>query len=104
MDNWVNFEMVIKNIPQEIEEQEIFLTGNKLIELNDSNYYYLAYIHEYKLKNEAAPIDFVAENIRNLIINRRKIDFLKQIEDNVYTEGIRKNKFKIHNLETNEIE
>ena len=104
MDNWVDFEMVIKNIPLEIEDPERFLTRNNQIELNDSNYYYLACIHEYKLKNEPAPMDFVAENIKNLILNRRKIDFLKQIEENVYTEGIRKNKFKIRNLETNEIE
>ena len=31
-----------------------------------------------------------------------KIDFLKLLEDNVYTEGIRQNKFKIYKQETHE--
>jgi hypothetical protein len=103
MDTWVDFEMVMKNIPQDFEDPGQFLIRNNTIELNDSNYYYLACIHEYKLKNETAPMEYVAENIKNLILNRRKIEFLKQIDDNVYREGIRKNKFKIHNLESNEI-
>ena len=52
---------------------------------------------DYKLKNEQAPLEYVKENIKNLILNRRKIEFLKQIENNVYSEGIRKNNFKIYN-------
>lgn len=102
MDNWVDFEMVIKNIPKKIDDPKQFLQHNKWIELEDSNYYYLVGIQNFKLKNEEGPIEYVKDNIKNLILNRRKIAFLKQIEDNVYTEGIRKNKFKIYNEETNE--
>lgn len=96
IEQWVDFEVVLKNIPMEIENHEQFLARNNLIELNDREYYYLVSIHDYKLKNEIAPLGYVRGNIKDLIINRRKIDFLKQIEDNVYTEGIRRNKFKIH--------
>ena len=95
IDNWVDFETLKNNIPQEIDDVERFLTRNNLIELSDSNYYYLVRIHEYKLRNELAPLEFVRDNIKKLILNRRKIEFLKQIEDNIYKEGIRKNKFSI---------
>jgi len=102
MDNWVDFEMVLKNIPKEIDNPEQFLQHNKWIELEDSNYYYLVSIQDYKLKNEQAPLEYMKDNIKNLILNRRKIAFLKQLEDNVYTEGVRKNKFKIYNEKNNE--
>jgi hypothetical protein len=46
-----------------------------------------------------APVEYVTENIKNLIINRRRIDFLKKIEDDVYMEGIRNNKFKLYSYE-----
>ncbi|MCG6188080.1 hypothetical protein [Maribellus maritimus] len=95
-DNWVDFEAVLKNIPHDIAEPGEFLKRNTLFELTDADYYYLVSILDYKLRNEIAPVDFVYENIRNLILNRRKIDFLKQMEENVYTEGIRNNKFKIY--------
>jgi PBP1b-binding outer membrane lipoprotein LpoB len=95
INNWVDFETLKNNIPQKINDEERFLSQNNLIELNDSNYYYLVRIHDYKLRNELAPQEFVRNNIKRLILNRRKIDFLKQIEDNIYKEGIRKNKFSI---------
>ncbi|MCF6332550.1 MAG: peptidyl-prolyl cis-trans isomerase [Draconibacterium sp.] len=102
IDNWVDFETVKNNIPQKIDDDIRFLTRNNEIELKDSNYYYLVHIQEYKLKNDLAPLEFVKYNIKNLIINQRKIEFLKQIEKNIYTEGIRKNRFKVYNIEEHE--
>lgn len=101
-DRWVDLQLVAKNIPQQIEEPERFLKNNSLIELTNDGYYYLVSIQDYKLKNELAPVEFFSDNIKNLIINRRKIEFLKEVENNVYKEGIRKNKFKINKREANE--
>jgi len=95
-DNWVNFEIVKNNIPADINDEKQFLARNNQIELKDPNYYYLVTIQDYKLQNELAPIEYVENNIKNLILNKRKIEFLKQIEENIYKEGIRQNKFKIY--------
>lgn len=97
IDNWVDFETVRNNIPKMIEDTEQFLMRNNQIELNDSDYYYLVRIQEYKLKNELAPLGYINNNIKNLILNKRKIEFLKQIEETIYIEGVKKNKFKIYN-------
>lgn len=98
-DNWVNFELVKKNIPGNIVDEKQFLARNSQIELKDSNYYYLVSIQNFKLQNELAPIEYVEGNIKDLILNKRKIEFLKQIEENVYKEGVRQNKFKIYKLQ-----
>lgn len=95
IDNWVDFQTVKKNIPLEIDNDEQFLRRNSTIEITDSVYYYLVNIHDYKLQNELAPMEFMAGNIRNLILNQRKIAFLKELENNIYKEGIKQNKFKI---------
>jgi hypothetical protein len=95
-DNWVDFEVVKNNIPGNIPDDKQFLDRNNQIELKDSVYYYLVTIQDYKLKNELAPVEYVENNIKNLILNKRKIEFLKQVEENVYKEGVRQNKFKIH--------
>lgn len=102
MDNWVDFETVKNNIPQEIDNVERFLSRNNKIELNDSNYYYLVKIQDHKLKNDLAPLKFVENSIKKLILNKRKIQFLKQVEENIYKEGIRQNKFRIYNNRTDE--
>ena len=99
---WVDFELVAKNIPQTIENPEQFLQANQIIERNDSSFYYLVFLQDYKLINESAPLEYAKDDIKNLILNRRKIDFLKQLEDNVYSEGIKRNKFKMEKLNTND--
>lgn len=101
-ENWVDFELVTENVPRTIDEPEVFLKQNDQIELTDSDYYYLVSILDYKLKNTQSPLEFAKENIKNLIINRRKINFLKEVENNVYTEGIRKNKVRINKKITDE--
>ncbi len=95
-DHWVDFDLVASNIPKQTDDPERFLSQNNRIEYKGPDYYYLVSIQDYKLKNELAPVEFVSENIRNLILNRRKIEFLKEVENNIYTEGLRQNKFKIY--------
>ena len=101
-DRWVDFDVVAKNIPQPIDNQERFLQRNDIIELNDSIYYYLVAIQDYKIRNDQAPLDYVTGDIKNLILNHRKIEFLKELENNVYAEGVSKNNFKIFNIENNQ--
>ncbi|WP_319480092.1 hypothetical protein [uncultured Draconibacterium sp.] len=100
-DEWISFQMLENNFPQKVEDTETFLKRNELYEMNDSNYYYIVSIHDYKLSNDLAPIEFVRDNIKNLILNQRKIKFLKEIEENIYTEGVRKKKFRIYDTKTN---
>ncbi len=97
INNWVDFEVLKNNIPSEITDVDSFLAGNQEIEAKDSNYYYLVRIQDYRLKNEIAPLEFVENNIKNLILNQRKIEFLKEVEENIYIEGERQNKFIIFN-------
>ena len=103
-ERWVDFQLVAKNIPQTIDNPEQFLRNNQMIEHTDDDYYYLVSIQDYLLKNEKAPLEYVENNIKNLILNRRKIDFLKELENNIYAEGIEKNKFEILKTETNDKE
>jgi len=98
-DRWVRFDRVIANIPVTIENPEQFLQQNQFIEHTDGEYYYLVALHEFKLKNEQAPVDYARDNIKSLILNRRKIEFLREVENNIYREGVNKNNFKIYNIE-----
>lgn len=102
VEYWIDFQVLKNNFPVEVDNPEKFLKSSSMREMNDSNYYYLVSIHDYKLTNDLAPLEFVENNIKNLILNQRKIKFLKSIEENVYTEGVRSNKFRIYNKKTNE--
>ena len=99
MDRWVDFEMIKKNLPPELNDTEQLLEGRKQIEVKDANYYYLVSIQDYRLKNQLAPLEYVEDNIKNLILNQRKISFLKETEENIYKEGVSQNKFTIYDVD-----
>jgi len=99
VDNWVEFDLITQNLPEPITDVNLFLKRNATIEQRDKDFYYLICIIDYRLANNMAPVEYVEENIKSIIINRRRIDFLKNIEADVYLEGIRNNKFKLYSYE-----
>ena len=99
VDNWVELEQIARNLPEPITDENRFLRRNATIEMRDKDFYYLLCVIDYRLASNLAPVEYVEENIKSLIINRRRIDFLKKIEDDVYIEGIRNNKFKLYSYE-----
>lgn len=103
-DQWIELDAVMQNLPISVDNPEQFLRRNQVVEHTDSSYYYLVAIQDYMLQNDQAPVEYVADNIKSLILNRRKISFLKEVEDNIFKEGSNKNSFKIYNSETDETE
>ncbi|WP_163712049.1 hypothetical protein [Mangrovibacterium lignilyticum] len=97
-DKWVSWENINSQIPEEINIDQQFLRRNKFIESSDTDYYYFICIRDFRLQGENAPVEFVSSEIRNILLNERKIEFLKNIEDDIYKEGLASNKFKIYNI------
>ena len=99
MDNWVDANMVLGHIPKEIDNLERFLRRNKFIESDDTEYYYFICIRDFRFEGEFAPIEFVESSIKNILLNQRKINFLKKVDIDVYKEGLESKKFKIFNVQ-----
>ncbi|MCK3684086.1 hypothetical protein [Maribellus sp. YY47] len=100
-NNWIDFKVLNRSLPVSIDDPEAFLRNNSLKEMTDEDYYYLVSIRDYKLTNDLAPLEFVENDIKNLILNQRKIKFLREVENNIYKEGERKKKFKIYDTAIN---
>ncbi len=94
-DQWVAADMVLKNIPEQIPDQKEFLEKNRFTESSDKVYYYIVYIRDYRLEGQVSPVEYVEKDIRNLILSKQKIEFLKQIEKNIYQEGLDHNRVKL---------
>jgi hypothetical protein len=101
IDNWIELPNLIRHIPN-LTADNAGLTRNRARwESRDRENYYLLYVFAYRGKGSVAPKEFVEENIKKIIINNRKAQFIKQVENNIYTEGVRNNKFKIYAYEKN---
>ncbi|GAB4251255.1 MAG: peptidylprolyl isomerase [Vicingaceae bacterium] len=93
---WILFEELSQHLPLKIYNPSDFLQKNKNIQLQDSLFNYYLSIKQYKIKNNLSPLSFEIQNIRNIIINKRKLKLLSQLKENLYKEAEEKNKIKIY--------
>ncbi len=95
-DRWIYAQELLNMLPGNIANEEKFLQTRKHYEINDSTHHYFVKIQEFELKNNLAPLPFVKEDIKKILINKRKIQFIKNLEDGIYKDAESKNKFKIY--------
>ncbi|MCB0505286.1 MAG: peptidyl-prolyl cis-trans isomerase [Cyclobacteriaceae bacterium] len=94
---WINFDDLVKGSPfAEIPNTVQFLRNRKYAEASDDTYKYFLVITEYKKTDDIAPLDVVRDQIRDIIINKRKIALAKDLEKEVYNEAIKQNSFEIY--------
>lgn len=91
-DKWVDFDDVMDNIPEHIANPVSFLKNNKTLEVKDSLYYYFLNIKQYLPEGSTAPYDYAEPEIQDILVNQRRLEFLKNFEDELYNDAIRKNK------------
>jgi hypothetical protein len=94
---WMNFNELIQSTPlASIPNQEQYLKNNKYVETNDQNFEYFLLINEYKIADQISPLEFVSDNIEEIIVNKRKIALANQLETDIYAEAQKNNDFEIY--------
>jgi len=94
-NEWVDFNKILSRIPGVTGDAEKLLRASKFHHFNDLNNNYFLLINDYIVAGEKAPFDFVKDRIESLILNTRKMEFLQELENNIYEKGKRDNRFVI---------
>ena len=89
-DRWVDFDEILDKMPIYVSNKSQFLSTNQTVELNDSAFCYFLNISEYLLSENIAPYEYADTQIQELMINNRKMDFLRSLEEELYQDAIRK--------------
>lgn len=88
-EEWIMFDEILKKVPIRTYDQEQFLRNNRFIEIPDSNTVFFVNIKGFKIKESQSPLSFERDNIRNLIINKRKLDLINAMEKDAYDDAIK---------------
>ncbi|MBK5286004.1 MAG: hypothetical protein JJE25_11440 [Bacteroidia bacterium] len=88
-NDWMLFDDLLNEVPIRMYDKELYLRNNRLVETQDSSYIYLVNIKGFKIKDSVSPLNFETENIRSLILNRRKLKLVEEMETNIYNEAIK---------------
>ncbi len=91
-DKWLIWEEFINQIPLESYDAETFLKKNKNFDFEKDNNYYLITITDYQLSGSRSPLSFEKDKIRNMIINKRKLELLERMRQDLYEKAIQDKK------------
>jgi len=93
---WIKVDQVLANIPVlNIESKKELLKKSNFIQLQDSLGLYLMQINDVLNRNEIAPIEYVIPTIKQIVINKRKLEFIKKLEKDITKDAIKNKQFKI---------
>ena len=95
-DNWIPFTTITRALPNEIRNPDSFLRWNRYIEQQDSAFRYMVNLREYNLAGTVAPLPYVEQKIRSIILNKRKVQFIRDLENNIYKDALNKGSFTIY--------
>ncbi len=95
---WMVFDELVRNSPlAEIPNKIQFLKANPYYETSVDEYLYFFRVLEYRISDNVSPMEFVKDDIRNIILNKRKVELARRLEDEVYNDALGKKEFQIYN-------
>lgn len=94
IETWMPFYNLQRAVPIATYNESLFLKQNASVSVSDERFTYLVRIMEYKVSNDPAPLDLVAEDIRALILNHRKLEILNTLQNDLLEEAMQSDNLK----------
>lgn len=94
---WVQASQFFNRLPSISERRyKYFLKNDTFFELQDSLEVYLVVVEEVVLRNDLAPLDYVAPTLKQILINKRKLELMRQLDREIIEEGLRQNIYEVY--------
>jgi len=90
---WTAVDKVLLKLPF---SKEKLLKKTKFIQKQDSLGLYLVAIKDVLTRNEIAPVSYIKSTIKQMILHRRKIELIREIEKIIVKDAIQNNNFKTY--------
>ena len=93
---WRNKNEVFYQLPNLKTLNKNMLKKSNFIEIKDSLGLYLININDVLKVNQYAPIEYVSETLKRMIINNRKLEFIDQLRKDITKDAIKNKSFEIY--------
>ncbi len=95
---WIKYNQVVEKVPVvTAENKKQLLKKSNFLQLKDSLNLYLMQVNDVRLQNDYAPLEYVEPSIKQIVINKRKLELIKQLENDITKDAIKNNQFQIYN-------
>lgn len=96
VDAWLRLDELLKIIPIEIYNTESFLKKNRFVMFDKDDFTYLVRFEDYLMEEEISPLDMERENIRSMILMKRKKELLDALKSRLYEKAAKDHAFEVY--------
>ncbi|KGL61204.1 hypothetical protein SAMN04487762_1870 [Polaribacter sp. Hel1_33_78] len=90
---WTQLDKVLLKLPF---SKENLLKKTKLLQKQDSIGLYLTTIKDVLVRNDIAPLSYIRPTIKQMILHKRKIELIREIEKIIVKDATKNNNFKVY--------
>ena len=102
-DRWLPLSDIAVKIPlKALDTDENYLDKNRNIEVKDTAFCYFLHVEEFLGKDEQRPLDFARKEIKEILINLKRVDFINKVKEELYQRASDRNKINYYYLNSNE--
>lgn len=102
-DRWIPVSDVAAKIPlKALDDDENYLDKNRNVEVKDTAFCYFLHVEEFLGKNKQRPLDFARNEIKEILINLKRVEFIKKVKEELYQRASDRNKINYYYLNSNE--
>ncbi|TVZ27450.1 hypothetical protein JM83_2487 [Gillisia sp. Hel_I_86] len=95
---WVGTKSVYNRIvPLNDGNKSQLLKKSNFLQLEDSLEVYLVYVNDVLLRNDQAPLEYATSTIKQILLNKRKANLVKELEKDITRDAIENKQFEIYN-------
>lgn len=95
-EKWVAFDDILKVVPINTYNQESFINNNRSFKIDEANFVWYIHIKDFMIRDNISPFDFVKDNIHEILLNKRKLKIMEEIERQMVLKAYKKNKVKVN--------
>jgi len=96
---WIPFSELAILLPVRITNVEPILKTNSFIQNQDAESYYFIRFDDYRLIGSVKPLELVEEEIKIVLINKRKVELLNSLENSIYQNAIESGNIDLFDFE-----
>lgn len=94
---WVKTKSVYSKIgPLSVGDRDELMKKSNFMELKDSLNVYLVYVNDVLSRDAQAPLEYAEPTIREILLNKRKQNLIKDLEKDITKDAIKNNEFEIY--------
>jgi len=88
--SWVPLNDFLAEIPLETSNPYSYLKRTSKFTCEDTVMVYFVTVNDLRIENSYSPVEYVRKNIRKMILNKRRLDLIERIGDNILANAIEK--------------